>query len=125
MDAEILMPDNSYTALELVNDMQQGVWSELKTEAPRVDVCRRALQRSYLEIMKRELLPSDGKPAGAVPFGQSSSDDNTDLRAVARVALAELAVWIDAALPRTRDAITVAHLMDCRREVELLLKGKS
>jgi hypothetical protein len=130
MDAEILMPDNAYTALELMNDIQDGLWSELKAEAPKVDVCRRAVQRAYLDILKKELMPKDDAAAKPVtlPFSPAGDDlpsRNTDLRAVARAALSDLAVRLDAAMPRTRDPITLAHLMDCRREVETLLRTKS
>ncbi len=31
-DAEVLAPDGAYTVVELVNDLQDGLWSELKAE---------------------------------------------------------------------------------------------
>jgi hypothetical protein len=136
MDAEILSPDNAYTVLELVNDVQDGLWSELKTDAPRVDVCRRALQRAYVEILKKELVApkeEEAKPTPAptpMPMPKPADAElapnrNTDLRAVARAALTDLAARLDAAIPRTRDPMTLAHIMDCRREVEVLLRSKS
>jgi Met-zincin/Domain of unknown function (DUF5117)/Domain of unknown function (DUF5118) len=136
MDAEILSPDNAYTALELVNDVQDGLWSELKTESPKVDVCRRALQRAYVEILKKELVAPKEEEAKPVPApapmpmpvpadAEPAPNRNTDLRAVARAALTDLGVRLDAAIPRTRDPMTLAHIMDCRREVESLLRTKS
>jgi hypothetical protein len=131
MDAELLSPDNAYTALELVSDVQDGVWSELKVEAPKVDVCRRALQRVYLETLRKELVApkeEDAKPmlpVPAAPDAEPPPNRNTDLRAVARAALTDLGARLDAAIPRTRDAITLAHLLDCRREVDLMLRAKS
>jgi hypothetical protein len=130
MDAEILMPDNAYTALELVNDIQNGLWGELNGKEPKVDVCRRALQRSYLDILKKELVHKDDedKPAPQrfpIDGDGTPPSRNTDLRAVARAALNDLATRLDASIPRTRDAITLAHLLDCRREIEALLRTKS
>jgi hypothetical protein len=132
MDAEILMPDNAYTGLELINDIQDGVWSELKAEAPKVDVCRRALQRTFLDILKKELMPKDdeAKTTPTIPFPRTGDDEgppskNTDLRGVARAALTDLAGRLDLAINRTRDPVTLAHLLDCRREVETLLRGKT
>jgi Met-zincin/Domain of unknown function (DUF5117) len=131
MDAEILAADNAYTALELVNDLQDGIWGELKTEAPKVDVCRRALQRAFLDILKKELLHEKDNATPVVTFPRPTGDDelppnrNTDLRAVARAALTDLAARIDAAINRTRDPMTIAHLLDCKREVETLLRGKT
>ena len=130
MDAELLTPENAYTGLELVNDVQDGVWSELKAETPKADVCRRALQRAYLEVMKRELAHKEEAAKAPVfpilPDGDDlPSGKNTDMRAIARAALTDLGGRLDAAIPRTRDPITLAHLMDCRREIETALKGKN
>ncbi len=135
MDAELLAPDNAYTALELIGDVQDGVWTELKATAPKVDVCRRALQRAYLDILKKELVaPKDDEtkapqtppvPAPMLPDGEGPPNRNTDLRAVARAALTDLANRLDAAITRTRDPMTLAHLLDCRRKVETLLRGKT
>jgi hypothetical protein len=129
MDAEILLQDQAYTALELVNDLQQGIWSELKAEAPKTDPCRRTLQRAYLEILKKELMPKEETAKPTTPPFRPDADvletQNSDLRAVARAALNDLAGWLDGAVPRTRDPMTLVHLMDCRREVENLLRPKS
>src|SRR5262249_7384987 len=46
MDAEALAPDKAYTAIEFLNDVQDGIWSELKASPPTVEVCRRHLQRT-------------------------------------------------------------------------------
>jgi hypothetical protein len=131
MDNEVLAPDKAYTALEYLTDITDGVWSELKTSQPSVDVCRRSLQRAYLERLKNELNPKEaagprpGFPGGgdlAALFGATNRE--TDFRAVARVTLSELAKRLDAALPLGKDAMTKAHLQDCQHEVELILKPK-
>lgn len=130
MDAELLAPDNSYTALEMVSDLQDGLWSELKSDAPKVDVCRRALQRAYLDILKKTLIAPKDEEAKTPAFPRRADDEgppnrNTDLRAVARAVLTDLSGRLDLAINRTRDPMTAAHLADCRREVETLLRGKS
>ena len=38
MDAEALAPDKAYTAIEFLNDVQDGIWSELKASPPAVEV---------------------------------------------------------------------------------------
>jgi hypothetical protein len=129
MDSELLMPDNAYTPLELVGDIEDGLFNELKTETPKVDVCRRAIQRAFIDVLKRELQPKEETAKAPVfpitPDGEDPPARNTDLRAVARATLTDLAARIDAAMPRTRDAISQAHLADCRREVETALRGKN
>ena len=132
MDAEVLGPEQAYTALQFLSDVQDGVWSELKTSLPMTDVCRRHLQRSYLDHIKSELTPKE-TPATLRPIlpdgdelrTMMASNKGTDFRAVARAGLRDLLGRIDAALARTQDAMTRVHLQDCRREIEVILNPKS
>src|SRR5262249_22970785 len=59
MDAEVLNPEKAYTVMELLSDVQNGVWSETRAQAPKVDVLRRNLQRAYLDHIKSELSPKE------------------------------------------------------------------
>ena len=123
MDDELLQPDKAYTVTELVNDVQDGIFSELKTEKPRIDVLRRGLQRAYLDHLKGELLPSkDGGAQGPPFFGGDSG--STDFRAVARVAVQRLQGQVLTGMNRTQDAITAAHLQDCERAIDAMLAHK-
>lgn len=126
LDAELVLGDKAYAAMELVNDVQAGLWSELKADAPRVDALRRNVQRGYLDILKNELHAKDEPAAPAVPAGPPAAGDETpgkngDFRAIARASLNELKGQIDAALQRTQDGMTRIHLQDSRREIENLL----
>jgi hypothetical protein len=112
LDAEMLAPDKAYTAMELVADLQAGIWSELKAEHPKVDPLRRGLQRAYLDRLKGEL---DRKDSGSP----------SELRAVARSALRDLSKTIAAALPRVMDPQTKAHLEDVNAEIEAALTAKT
>jgi hypothetical protein len=127
MDAEILAGDKAYTTMDLLTDVQEGLFTELNTSQPKIDVCRRALQRAYLDILKAELLPKDDPTGAKVPFFLDSEElpaKNTDFRAVARVMAGELQTRLNGAPNRTQDALTRAHLLDCRREIEAMLAGK-
>lgn len=132
LDAEVLAPDQSYSALQFLSDVQDGVWSELKMTQPAVDAIRRNLQRSYLEHLKGQLSDKgDGGPA-RIPFPDAedlsafnNSTRGTDFRAVARAVLQELLTQIDAAINRSQDLMTRVHLRDCRREVDLILNPKN
>ena len=63
-DAELLNPDKAYTAVELVEDLQDGLFVELKTDAPKIDPLRRQLQRAYLDILKAEFQPPAARGSG-------------------------------------------------------------
>lgn len=129
MDAEVIAPDQAYSALQYLTEVQDGVWSEAKLSAPSVDVFRRHLQRSYLEHMKDELGRKDagGLPGfDADPFrALGATTQGTDFRAVGRAALQDLHVLLTSAVARAQDAMTRLHFRDCRREIELILNPKS
>jgi hypothetical protein len=127
LDAEVIDPDNAYPVSELVAEVQAGVWSELKADAPKTDPLRRNLQRAYIEILKQEFesrssdsgLSTSRLPRGLIlDFGPSRS---VELRAVARIALRDLEKQIEAALPKVKDTATKAHLQDSLEEIHAIL----
>ncbi len=118
MDEELLLGPKAYTVTELVNDVQNGIFSELNQNNPKIDVLRRGLQRAYIDYLKNELLPAKD---GSSFF---TADSGTDFRPVARVALQRLHGQVQAAAGRTKDAITAAHLQDCEREIDAMLTHK-
>lgn len=115
MDEELLLGDKAYSVSDLVTEVQAGVFAELSSEKPKIDVLRRGLQRAYLEHIQSEALP--------VKEGANDAS-GTDFRAVARVALRRLEGQIKAAIPRAADSITAAHLQDCEREIDAMLTPK-
>ena len=127
LDAEVLAPDKAYTAMELVADLQAGIWSELNAEHPKVDPLRRSLQRAYVDHLKGEL---DGKESPAQPIiirtlgDLDAGGSLSDLRAVARSALRDLSKTIGTALPKVQDPATRAHLEDAISEIEAALTAK-
>ncbi len=126
-DAEVLAPDNAYTAVELVNDVQDGLWSELKGEQPRIEPLRRELQRVYLTLLKDEFEPSAAPSPTPRPFprgGDGSGERVSELRAAARSALRDLKKGITTALPNVKDAATRVHLEDSLSEIEAALATK-
>jgi hypothetical protein len=130
MDAEVIAPERTYTAMEFLTDVQDGVWSELKHSQPQIDVCRRRLHRAYLDHLKNELNPKETSGVRGIPGGDESlrvllaGTRETDFRAVARAALKELGDRLKAAIPEAADTMTRIHLQDCLREVELILNPK-
>jgi hypothetical protein len=127
MDEELLHGDKAYTVTELVNDVQDGIFSEVKASSPKVDVLRRSLQRAYLDHLKNELLPAKDGSGGGIFFGGDDSG-TTDFRAVACVSLRRLKIQINGAdggaLKRAQDPISIAHLQDCDREIDAMLERK-
>ena len=129
LDAEVIDPENAYTVSELVTEVQAGLWSELKADAPKTDPLRRNLQRAYIEILKKEFEPppEGGLNIGRLPRGMPIFDfgpsRSAELRAVARISLRDLAKQIEAALPKVKDSTTKAHLQDSLAEINDVLEG--
>lgn len=122
-DAELLSPDKAYTVVELVADVQDGVFSELKAGEPKVDPLRRQLQRGYIDLLKAEFATT-AAPAAPGPIGlpaPAGPRPASELRAVARQALAKLGTQLEAAKGKTKDATTVAHLDDLASEIGAIL----
>jgi hypothetical protein len=126
-DAEVVAPGEAYTVVELVTDLQDGIWSELKGQHPKIDPLRRNLQRAYLDVLKREFEPSESAPA-ARPFLPQLGDEPggrvSELRAVARGALHDLVKRINAALPLAQDTATRMHLEDALNQIDAMLTAK-
>src|SRR5262249_38288569 len=126
-DAEVLDQDKAYTVFELVGDVQDGLWSELKADQPRIEPLRRELQRTYLDILRREFEPpstSAGTPGPLLGRRGMSSEHVSELRSAARSTLRELDKQISAALPNVKDPTTRVHLEDTRSEIEEALTAK-
>ena len=129
LDAEVIDWDNAYPVSDLVTEVQAGMWSELKADAPKIDPLRRNLQRAYIEILKKEFEspPEGGFNIGRLPRGLQIFDlgpsRSAELRAVARISLRDLAKQIEAALPKTKDIATKAHLQDSLAEITDVLEN--
>jgi hypothetical protein len=139
MDAEVVHPQKTYTALQFLTEVQDGVWAEARQTRPVIDPVRRALQRAYLDHFKNELkekAPAEPAAAPTLPrrgrFAAAGGSQESDFRAVARSCLRNLANQLSACVgkpgpvdpTRGEDAMTRAHLEDCLREVKLILDPK-
>jgi hypothetical protein len=116
----------AYTVGDLLADVRGGVWSELRATEPRVDVFRRNLQRSYLDVVDQRLSPpaAPNAPAGATVITGPGLGAASDMRAALRGELVELDRLVEQALGRTRDPMTRLHLQDLRIEIARMLDLK-
>jgi hypothetical protein len=126
-DAELLAPERAYTAVELVTDVQDGLFVELKSDAPKVDPLRRQLQRAYVDILRREFetAPASGQVPRFNPFDDGPAGPPvSELRAVARMSLRDLETKLGNAASKAKDPATKAHLEDLKAEVHAILTEK-
>jgi Met-zincin/Domain of unknown function (DUF5117)/Domain of unknown function (DUF5118) len=100
----------SYRPADFLSDVRKGIWSEVEGGPVRIDAYRRNLQNSYIDLLSLKL---NGRPAVT-----------DDYRALIRAELRDLNSAIGAAMPRTLDRQTRAHLADARDQIAKALDPK-
>jgi len=100
----------AYKPADFMLDVRKGIWSELNGGPVRIDVYRRNLQNSYIDLLSNKL---NGRPAVT-----------DDYRALIKAELRDLSTAIAAAMPRASDRQTRAHLADARDQIAKALDPK-
>ncbi len=117
---------NPYTADEMMNDAESGIWSELKSKKP-VDMYRRNVQKAYAEALINILTPSSGGITisfGALGRLGSTNVKTSDVMSIARAHLVSLRSKILAAIPGTSDKMSKYHLQDVAERIKKALDPK-
>jgi hypothetical protein len=118
---------DTYGVDELLDDVKNGVWSELKTKRP-IDIYRRNLQKTQVEALinllnaQQPTIPA-GLPRG-LTFLFGGDTKNTDVPSVARASLNQLKNEILAAIPTTTDRLSKYHLQDVLQRINQALNPK-
>ena len=100
----------AYRPADFMSDVRRGIWSEIEAGPVRIDVYRRNLQNSYIDLLSNKL---NVRP--------SVTDD---YRALIKQELRDLSNAISAAMPRAADRATRAHLADARDQIAKALDPK-
>ncbi len=114
---------NTYSMEKMIDDVKEGVWSELKTKKP-TDEMRRNLQKAYTEALINIVNPTTTAPATNGNSASNFNVKNTDVISVARGKLTALKKDIDTALPATSDKMTKYHLEDISYRIKKALDPK-
>ncbi len=123
------MHPGQYTLLNMVDDVQRGVWSEVYTAAPKIDVYRRELQNNYLDMINSKLNPpapaagaAGGRGGGA---GAAANTLVEDARSQLRGEVTSLRTSIRTAATKAADRETRAHLQAADHRIGEILDPKS
>jgi hypothetical protein len=128
IDAEETEGSNAYSITDLFNDLKKGIWTELPGRS-KIDVYRRNLQKSYINILD-DLLnpPKTGGSSGIVIMvlgaGSTTSTEKSDIRSVVRAHLGSLRNEIKAAAGTTADPMSRYHLQDIVTRIDNSLNPK-
>jgi len=111
-----------YTLGEMLTDLRRGLWKEIYAGAP-IDAYRRRLQATYLEAMASKIkppAPNAQEAALAAAFGQAIVNTR-DFRPLLKDEMRTLDRELTAAVTRSSDRTTRAHLMDARDQIKAML----
>lgn len=121
------MNDDAYTSLEMMEDLRNGLFSEL-SRGREITRARRNLQRSYITRM-HEMMTEE---QSAIPrryrsyITRSNIEVNTsDIRPIVRAELKQLKKDLQNGLRRTRDTMTRYHIEDAIERVSNILDPKA
>ncbi len=121
-DAEMVKHGSGMEANQYLATIQSGVFRELKSNKPVVDVYRRELQRAYIEQLKgfsgEMQRINNANAAQAFMF----SDISIDLRPAAIQSLKDLKRDLNNARPNVSDQPTRLHIAQLDREITQILK---
>jgi len=115
--------EKTYTVDEMLTDLNNGLWSELKTSTPVViDPYRRFVQKAELVNIFRVI----GESAEPPKAGSTSPDlSTTDIPVVLRVELDKIMKQCKAAIPACKDTMTLAHLEYVYNKINKFLYPKN
>ncbi len=115
--------EKTYTVDEMLTDLNNGLWSELKTSTPVViDPYRRFVQKAELVNIFRVI----GESAEPPKQGSTSPDlSTTDIPVVLRVHLDKIMKQCKAAIPACKDTMTLAHLQYVYNKINKFLYPKN
>lgn len=112
VDAQARYGTAAYAPQEYVDEIHGAVWKELAIPALPVNVYRRSLQNSYLDLV-------------ATKLNRSTMEIPADFQLMLKDSLRRVARQIDEKLPRTKDRLTVLHLRDTRAKIERMLSNRT
>ncbi|HVT85673.1 MAG TPA: zinc-dependent metalloprotease [Chitinophagaceae bacterium] len=131
IEAETELGNNAYKMTDMFSDLKKGIWSELTTKKP-IDVYRRNLQKSYVDILINLLNPpvtvnvtlGGGGGRGGAPAAPTLNPNNSDIKSVVRAQLASLKTEATAAAAAISDPMSKYHLQDIAKRIDNALNPK-
>ena len=98
----------NYSMVELFNDLQSGIFSELNAAEPEIDIYRRNLQRAYVEQL--------------ITFITPKSATGNDLQAMSRGKLLELEQILKKQVKKKRNNTEHYHFVDLAESIRIALE---
>lgn len=126
IENETLNGKSVYKITDLMRDLRNGIWSELKSGKP-IDVYRRNLQRSHVNQLGELLTGENEQQFSSGPYVKFTSVDinTSDIKAIARAELQTIKNNAKKAYAITSDTMSKIHLKDIQRRIDALLSSEA
>ncbi|ARS37798.1 zinc-dependent metalloprotease [Pontibacter actiniarum] len=111
----------NYNALDMVRQLQRGIWSEVYSGAT-IDIYRRNLQKAYLDRMDYLL---NEKPGKSSRYGTPVDISQSDIRSIARGELVQLQRQLKSARTRHANDLTRYHIDDAIVRIDNILNPQN
>lgn len=114
---------DAYLLAAMLDDLRQGIWSELSDSRVSIDAYRRTLQNEFLSQVDKKLNPPPATASTAPRFPGFTPPAPllADARAELRGELVTLRAEIRRAIPRSADRATQLHLQGTDHEIGQIL----
>ena len=115
-----------YSLGEMLTDLRRGLWKEIYAGQP-IDAYRRRLQTLYLEAMASKIKPAapSAQEVAIAQFLGGGIVNTRDFRPLLKDEMRTLDRELAAAIGRTGDRTTRAHLQDGRDQIKAMLDTDS
>ncbi len=122
--AEAELGSKAYTMIDMMDDLQHAIWSELYNSSP-IDVYRRNLQKSYVDKLG-SLVSQNFSRSGIMifNFGPTIDISKSDIISILKGNLRSLKTDITKAMPVKKDKMTQYHLQDIIERINKILVPK-
>ncbi|MEJ7737533.1 MAG: zinc-dependent metalloprotease [Chitinophagaceae bacterium] len=124
---EAALGNKAYSLLDMVTDLQQGIWSEISTSKP-IDVYRRNLQKAFVERVGSFINPPPSSGfifvLGGGSTGTMIDTRKSDVISILKGTLRSLKTDIQQSLPAIQDKMTRYHLQDIVERITRILEPK-
>jgi hypothetical protein len=123
IENEALNGQEAYSLLEMMDDLREGVWSELRS-GRAIDTYRRNLQKAHVERLEYLLTAESQRKLpdfGGYRKSTAVTTSQSDIPSIARAELRRIQRSARSAAGRTGDAMTRYHLQDIVDRIDEIL----
>ena len=122
INAEVADGPSAYKVTDLFNDLNGAILTELKSNA-EIDVYRRNLQKSYVDLLISIVAPAPSGNANPTGGRSMPSANSTDASSIVKAQLREIVALTKSAAPAAT-GMSKYHLEDLTERIDAALKSK-